>query len=339
MTQIKILIVDDRPENLLVLESLIDNAEIELVKATSGNAALAATLDHDFALVLLDVQMPGMDGYEVAELMRCNKNTKNIPIIFVTAEHKEKAQIFKGYDSGAVDYLFKPLEPVILKGKIGVFLELYQHKEELEKKSIELDNRLCELEELQQQLEETNEQLTLLSTRDGLTGLLNRRYFDEIYQEELQRSLRLGSELSLLLIDVDNFKAYNDSFGHLVGDNALKAVANALCKSVKRHVDRVARYGGEEFVVILPDTDLKGAEHVAERMRNEVLGLQVSHPRNKPQGLLTISLGVSSVIPKADIELNTLLSVADARLYAAKNAGRNCWRSAIDLPMLAETLP
>ena len=148
MSRAKILIVDDRPENLLVLESLLDEPDIELIKADSGNEALRKILDHEFALVLLDVQMPDMDGYEVAELLRGNKKTRHVPIIFVTAKNKEDASIFKGYDSGAVDYLFKPLEPVILKSKVGVFLELYRHKEELLAKTRELDRRLADLEEI-----------------------------------------------------------------------------------------------------------------------------------------------------------------------------------------------
>ncbi|MGL1932308.1 MAG: diguanylate cyclase [Desulfotalea sp.] len=324
MNQIEILIVDDRPENLLVLESLIDDPGVKLVKANSGDAALAAMFDHDFALVLLDVHMPGMDGYEVAELMRSNKKTRNIPIIFVTAEYQEKAQIFKGYDAGAVDYLFKPLEPVILKGKIGVFIEMFAQKNELKIKTEELDIRLCELEELQQQLEITNEQLKLLSTKDGLTGLSNRRHFDEVYSEEWQRSLRFGWNLSVILIDVDNFKLYNDHFGHLIGDDALKEVAIALIKGVKRNIDCVARYGGEEFIVILPDTSLAGAEKVAEKIRLNVAECNMEHPGNKPSCTLTVSVGVASMTPRLGIDSEALIKEADINLYKAKNEGRNC---------------
>ena len=327
MNKIKILIVDDKPENLLVLESLIDDPDVELVKASSGNEALAAMFDHDFALVLLDVHMPEMDGYEVAELMRSKKRTKNIPIIFVTAEYQEKTQIFKGYDAGAVDYLFKPLEPLILKGKIAVFLQLFAQKSELKKKSEELDARLHELEELQQQLEETNEQLQLLSTRDGLTGLSNRRHFDEIYSDEWQRSLRFEGQLSLLLIDVDNFKLYNDHFGHIVGDNALKEVAIVLKREVQRNIDRVARYGGEEFVVILPDTNLQGAENVAERIRRNVAECNIEHPANKPSCILTVSIGIAAMEPKRGVDPEKFLNEADINMYKAKERGRNCWVS------------
>jgi diguanylate cyclase (GGDEF)-like protein len=327
MSKAKILIVDDRPENLFVLESLIDAPDVELIRAGSGNEALAKVLDNDFALVLLDVQMPGMDGYEVAELMRGNRQTKNIPIIFVTAKHKEQASIFKGYDSGAVDYLFKPLEPVILKGKVGVFLELHRQRRELEDKTRELDRRLADLQELKQLLERTNEQLTHLSRMDGLTGLLNRRSFDEIFQDEWRRGVRNQKPLSILLIDIDYFKPYNDNYGHTLGDDALKAVARALAGAVQRHVDKVARYGGEEFVVVLPDTDQKGAELMAQRICEEVRQLNISHVASPGEKQLTVSVGASTTIPHAKADPLQSVELADIKLYEAKAEGRNCWRS------------
>jgi len=329
MNRTKILIVDDRPENLLVLESLLDEPDIELIKADSGNEALRKILDHEFALVLLDVQMPDMDGYEVAELLRGNKKTRHVPIIFVTAKNKEDASIFKGYDSGAVDYLFKPLEPVILKSKVGVFLELFRHKEELLAKTHELDRRLADLEELKQLLEQTNEQLTHLSKKDGLTGLLNRRSFDETVEREWQRGLRNKQSLALLLVDIDYFKAYNDTYGHTMGDEALKAVADTLSGSAQRYVDRVARYGGEEFVVILPDTDLYGAEVIAERICNAVYSLHIPHKGAKERDRLTVSVGASAIVPRSDLSILDSIELADAKLYEAKEAGRNCWRSAL----------
>lgn len=326
MTKAKVLIVDDRPENLLVLESLIDEPDVELIKAESGNEALAKTLDHDLALVLLDVQMPGMDGYEVAELLRGNRLTKHIPIIFVTAKHKEQASIFKGYDSGAVDYLFKPLEPVVLKGKVSVFLELYRQKKELEDKTVELDRRLADLQELKQLLEKTNEQLTHLSQMDGLTGLLNRRSFDEIFREEWQRGCRTQQPLSLLMIDIDFFKAYNDTYGHTLGDEALKIVARTLVISAQRHVDKVARYGGEEFVIILPDTNQQGAEKMAEKICTDIRELNIEHIGSPGIKRVTISVGVSTTIPDKKINSLQPIDIADSKLYKAKAAGRNCWR-------------
>ena len=332
MSKAKILIVDDRPENLFVLESLLDEPDVELVTASSGNEALAKILDNDFALVLLDVQMPGMDGYEVAELMRGNRHTRHIPIIFVTAKHKEQASIFKGYDSGAVDYLFKPLEPVILKGKVGVFLELYRQKRELEEKTRELDKRLADLQELKGLLERTNEQLTHLSKMDGLTGLLNRRSFDEIYHDEWQRGRRYGEHLSILIIDIDSFKAYNDYYGHTMGDDALKAVAQCLASSAQRHIDRVARYGGEEFVVVLPRTGLESAEAMADTICKNVRRLNISHEGSTLEKRITVSIGVSSIVPNADMDSLLLVEYADAKLYQAKAAGRNQWCSGHAVP-------
>ncbi|MCW8994285.1 MAG: response regulator, partial [Psychromonas sp.] len=218
-TKAQILIVDDKVENLITLEQLLDHPDIEVVRATSGEEALAHTLDYDFALVLLDVNMPGMDGYEVAELMRGNKKTKSIPIIFVTASSMAEAHVFKGYESGAVDYLFKPLQAEIFNSKVGIFIELFHHRNALKQKTLEFDRQLAELEELQQQLEETNEQLLLLSTTDGLTGLLNQRKYKSILESEWQRASRSQTPISLIILDIDHFKIYNDSFGHYVGDD------------------------------------------------------------------------------------------------------------------------
>lgn len=323
MNTAKILIVDDRPENLLTLESLLDAPDVLPIRANSGEEALAATLDHDFALILLDVNMPGMNGYEVAELMRGHRKTRHIPIIFVTASLPETSQVFRGYDSGAVDYLFKPLEPVIFKGKVGVFMELFRQRQSLEEKTRELDRRLLELEELQQQLEETNEQLRQLSVIDGLTGLLNRRRFDEILAEEWLRASREKKPLSLLMIDIDHFKEYNDTYGHLMGDSALRKVAKSLAESTQRHIDRLARYGGEEFVAILPDTDLDGALKVAEKMRQTISRLKTEHLGSSTSSTLSVSIGVSSVVPSGNHSQLTLIQQADSALYEAKESGRN----------------
>ena len=319
----KILMVDDRRENLLTLERLLDEPDIDLVSATSGMEALELMLDHDFALVLLDVQMPVMDGYEVAELMRGNRKTRHIPIIFITANFRGEAQIFKGYESGAVDYLFKPLDERIFKSKVGVFIELFRHKEALHLKTEELDRKLVELEELQQQLEETNERLRLLSTTDSLTGLLNRRRFDVLFEEEWMRALRMKAPLSLVMIDIDHFKEFNDNYGHIAGDDCLVKVSIALSAAARRNADKVARIGGEEFAVLLPDTDEKGAHYVSERLRDAVGCLCIPHKGAKERGYVTVSVGVSTVVPEATRRSITLYEGADMALYHAKASGRD----------------
>ncbi|MGF1733209.1 GGDEF domain-containing response regulator [Photobacterium kasasachensis] len=320
----KILIVDDRPENLLALEGLLDPFHVELIKANSGEEALAHTLDHDFALILLDVQMPGMDGYEVAELMRGNKKNKHIPIIFVTAASKASSHIFRGYESGAVDYLLKPLIPVMFQSKVGVFIELYEQKEALREKTQEFDRKLVELEELQQQLEETNEQLLLLSTTDGLTGLFNRRRFDEVLNEEWKRGIRSQQPLSFIILDIDHFKAYNDTYGHQAGDDCLREVARTLASVPLREMDKIARIGGEEFAIILPETDRDGVMLAAERIRESIDELNIPHSSSLSHQHLTISVGVSTVVPDLALSSRKLLEAADDALYEAKRRGRNC---------------
>lgn len=322
-----ILIVDDRPENLLTLEHLLESPELNIVRANSGQEALGLLLDHDFALVLLDVQMPDMDGFETAELMRGNKRTRHIPIIFVTANHTESKHIFRGYDSGAVDYLFKPLDAQMLLCKVRIFLEIHRQRQALQAKTRELDARIVELHQLQRELEEKNRQLQLLSSLDGLTGIPNRRQFDEMLGIEWNRMARERLPLSLVILDVDHFKLYNDRYGHLAGDSCLRRVANALAGLLRRPADMVARYGGEEFAAILPGTGLEGAKVVAESMRLAVASLGIEHQDSLVQSVVTVSLGLSAVVPLPGCAPADLLQAADQGLYQAKQEGRDRWIS------------
>ena len=324
MEQINILLVDDRKENLLTLESLLDNPDYNIIKVESGQDALAKILDHEIALVLLDVLMPGMDGYETAELMRSNKRSRNIPIIFITANHKEEDHIFKGYEAGAVDYLTKPVAPQMLKSKVGVFIELHRQRLELEEKTRELNAKVVELEELQQQLEEKNRQLKTISNIDALTGIYNRRFFNEIIEVEWRRGIRNKKTLSLLMIDIDHFKSYNDTYGHSPGDTALKAVADAISSPLKRKVDILARYGGEEFSAILPETDETGALQLGKEMLDAVRTIKVEHRESPTSPYLTISIGIYTLTPTDAYTYIDLINGADKALYDAKDAGRNC---------------
>lgn len=319
----QILIVDDRIENLITLEHLLDQFNVKLIRASSGEEALGHMLDHDFSLVLLDVQMPGMDGYEVAELMRGNKKTRHIPIIFVTAQSSADAHIFKGYKSGAVDYLIKPLNSDIFCSKVGIFLKLYEQKRALHQKNREFDQQLVELEALQLQLEETNKQLLILSTTDGLTGLINKRKFEEIYAEEWQRSSRSKKPMAVIMLDIDSFKIYNDTFGHQKGDDCLRRVTSRLKEIGLRYLDKIARIGGEEFAVILPETDAKGAMLVAERLRKAIEELKISHNETSGHLWVTASFGISSIIPDQKLNPSVLMETADKALYKSKHKGRN----------------
>ncbi len=289
-----ILIVDDRPENLLSLEQLLESPELDIIRAGSGQEALEKNLDYEFALILLDVQMPEMDGYETATLLRGNSRTKNIPIIFITAANKEDAHVFRGYGSGAVDYLFKPIAPDVLTSKVKIFLELHLQRCLLEQKTKELDAKVAELEAVKQELEKSNDLLVQLSSQDGLTGLLNRRFFDEAMDREWQRGLRQKTPVTLIIADIDHFKAFNDTYGHVAGDDCLRRVARALGKSILRDVDNIARYGGEEFGAILPDTNVSGGENIAVRMLDAVSDLDVPHESSRTADHVTISVGVAT---------------------------------------------
>ncbi|MDR3089031.1 MAG: diguanylate cyclase [Desulfobulbaceae bacterium] len=319
----KILIVDDKPENLLALERLLETQDAETIRAASGEEALAHILDHDFALILLDVNMPGMDGYELASLLRGNSRSKHIPIIFITAANQNWEQLYKGFDYGAVDYFFKPLDSIVLTGKVKVFLNLYHQQQLLREKAEQLDRQLIELESLRRKLEKANEKLQHLSTTDALTGLMNRRRFDEIFKDEWQRAVRDKHPLTLLMIDIDHFKMYNDTYGHLQGDRALIRVAQSLLATVRRPTDRVIRYGGEEFLVILPDTDALGGYQVAEKLRLAAQAMNLEHKSSPVAAMLTISVGVATAVPQARQSMVRLLAAADDALYEAKEQGRN----------------
>lgn len=314
-----ILIVDDRPENLLVMEGLLESVDCNILTANSGNEALSLMLDYDFALVLLDVQMPEMDGFETAELMRGRKKTKQIPIIFVTAISKEQRCIFKGYEVGAVDYLFKPIEPIILLSKVNIFIELFKQKQMLVEQSEQLELKIKELLELK----EVNGQLKSLSTLDGLTGIPNRRSLDQFMEMTWADSVRESRELSMLMIDIDNFKAYNDNYGHVKGDDCLINVADCLVKSLKRPMDFAARYGGEEFAVILPNTNMEGAATVGEALRRNVQLLAMPHEYSITAPFVTVSIGTATIIPDQTDSIEAFIEKADKALYHSKLSGRN----------------
>lgn len=317
-----ILIVDDRPENLVSLEALLKDEVINIHKAGSGEEALSIMIEKEFSLVLMDVQMPGMDGFEVATLMRGMKKTRNIPIIFVTAISKEQQYIFKGYEVGAIDYIYKPIDNIILKSKVHVFIELFKQKKLYQIQAIELEAKVKELEYVKAELEESNRLLEHLSSHDGLTGILNRRSFDEIIEREWFKCLKNKEVLSLVLIDVDFFKKYNDIYGHIAGDNCLRLVAKTIAKSILRLSDYAARYGGEEFVIILPRTDEEESLKIAEIIRTGVKDLGIEH-RGSQLTELTVSLGIAEIHPTNENAIEDLIHRADKALYRAKSLGRN----------------
>lgn len=317
--KISILVVDDRPENLVVMEGILESPRFNIIKANSGAEALGFMLDHEFALVLLDVQMPDMDGFETAEFMKKSEKTRYIPIIFVTAINYDKKSISKGYDVGAVDYLFKPIDPIILKSKVDVFVNLYEQKETIKKQTHLLEEKIQELLELK----EANWKLENLSLIDDLTGMPNRRNFNQYINIQWGNCAFSKTPLSVLMIDIDNFKEYNDNYGHLVGDQCLVEVAKCIMESLARPLDLGFRYGGEEFVVLLPNTDTVGAKLIGERIRRNIEDLKIEHSFSKTASVVTVSIGVSTTIPDYKFNFHEFVEMADKYLYKAKSEGKN----------------
>ena len=315
-----ILMVDDKPMNLLALSAAIQSEDYHIIQGGSGNEALSLVLDHDFALILLDVQMPDMDGFETAELIRSNPKTRHIPIIFVSAVNQEDAHLFKGYDKGAVDYLFKPVNTFILRSKIRVFMELYQQKKAGEILSENLKKALDEADAIRKIVEEQNVLLKDLSVKDGLTGLYNHRHMNVVMESEFNRAIRYKTDLACLLMDIDFFKDVNDTLGHPFGDVVLKGFADSLKEHV-RDSDFLFRYGGEEFLVLLPQTDLEGAKSMAEKFRKTME--KKTFREGKSHTSVTVSIGVASLYTHHPTVFSEMISHADQALFSAKAEGRN----------------
>ncbi|GAK57487.1 GGDEF domain response regulator receiver [Candidatus Vecturithrix granuli] len=289
-----ILIVDDIPTNIKVLGDTLKK-EFTVRFATDGLKALEiAQSSSPPDIILLDIMMPGMDGYEVCRRLKASEQTQHIPVIFITALSQEEDET-KGLELGAVDYITKPFSLPIVKIRVKTHLELKRHRDMLER----------------------------LSMLDPLTGIPNRRRFDEIFELEWKRAERDATFLALIMIDIDFFKNFNDQYEHQSGDECLIQVAQTLVHSVHRPGDCLARYGGEEFACILPGTDIQGALRVAENMREEIEGLQIPHDRSPVSPYVTISLGAASILPARMNWPEKLLTGADHALYQAKGEGRN----------------
>jgi diguanylate cyclase (GGDEF)-like protein len=290
----KVLVVDDMPENIEVLMELL-KTEYKVIGARNGEKALTlarSKLAPD--IILLDINMPGMNGFEVCRILKENEETKDIPVIFITAE-SEVADQAKGFELGAVDYITKPVVPVIVSMRVKTQLEIKKQKDLLAR----------------------------LSTIDGLTQIANRRRFDDILAREWKRCMRNGNRLSLILMDIDHFKQYNDHYGHQAGDDCLRQVARALEKGCIRETDLVARYGGEEFVAVLPDTDLEGALVVAERIRILISLMGIPHEKSSVSSYVSLSQGVVATVPTGSATIHQFVERADECLYQAKKTGRN----------------
>ncbi len=291
----KILIVDDEPSNLDILMELLKD-DYKVVAALNGEKAIEmAGSSSPPDLILLDILMPEMDGYEVCQQLKENEATKNLPVIFVTAV-SEVMDETRGFKLGAVDYITKPFHPPVVKARVKAHMELKIKSDMLEQ----------------------------LASIDGLTNLYNRRRLDELLDGEWSRCQRSAAPLSLIMIDIDYFKLFNDTYGHAMGDQCLRDVAWTLKDCLKRPGDIIARYGGEEFAVLLPNTDMEGAHSMAKRLGSEVESLKIPHSASDVSTFVTISLGVATAFAGFTLDSSAeLLKTADHALYQSKKNGRN----------------
>lgn len=324
----EILIVDDTPTNLRFLSAMLTESGYEVRKATSGRMALKSIDSQLPDLILLDIMMPQMNGYEVCHLLKASEATQDIPVIFLSAlnEINDKVKAFK---VGGVDYITKPfhVEEVLVRVENQLTIRRLQKK--LQQQNEQLQAEIQERKHIEANLKIAYQKLQRLAHLDGLTHVANRRLFDQYLSQQWQQLMITQAPLSLILCDVDYFKLYNDTYGHQEGDECLKAVAQSIVQAVKMtlgefaHSCLVARYGGEEFTVILPEISCDFAQKVAEAIRLEVLELQRVHQGSNISPYITLSLGIACLVPSENTQIETLILKADQALYQAKRQGRN----------------
>lgn len=288
-----LLIVDDEKHNRTLLTELLQD-DYQIILAKNGVQALKKARERSPDLILLDVLMPEMDGLAVIRALKAGDATRHIPVIFVSALDSILDEE-RGLELGAVDYITKPFHPPIVRVRVRNHLQSVHQRRLLE-------------------------QLAMI---DSLTEIPNRRRYTEVYKLEWRRCLRNSKALSLIIVDVDHFKIYNDTYGHAAGDLVLKRVAKAIQSALKRPADFVARYGGEEFVVVLPEIDAEFAQQVAEAIRAAVQALAIAFPESATSPWVTVSLGGASWLPRHNEVDTELFGRADQCLYDAKRSGRN----------------
>jgi two-component system chemotaxis family response regulator WspR len=318
--KITVLLVDDQAMIAeAVRRSLSSEEDLHFHYCQDPSKAIKLATEIQPTVILQDLVMPDIDGLMMVRYFRVNKATSKIPIIVLST--KEEAAIkSEAFKLGANDYLVKLPDKVELIARIRYHSQAYINQ-------LERDEAFQALEESKTKLAEANRTLQKLSSLDGLTGIANRRSFDETLSKEWHRAMRNSKPLGLIMLDIDFFKLYNDHYGHQGGDDCLKNVANGLESAIHRDSDFLARYGGEEFSVVLPDTELDGAIKVAEAMREGIHSMEIPHAKSKVSDFVSISVGVSSLVPLQATEPEILIAAADQALYKAKEDGRNIVKS------------
>lgn len=323
-TMTRVLLVDDQP---IVAEAirrmLVTEENLEYHYCTDPARAIAEAVEFQPTVILQDLVMPDIDGMMLLRFFRANPETKNIPIIVMSSKEDPKIKS-EAFELQASDYLVKIPDKIELIARVRAHTRSYLAH-------LQRDEAYRALHDMQIELEKTNKELQRLTSLDGLTGIANRRRFDEYLDQEWMRAARGNKVVSLILMDIDHFKTYNDNYGHQGGDEVLRRVAQAIDQGTNRPGDLAARYGGEEFAIILPDTDPDGAEIVAEKIRQSVEKLGIPHAHSSAADYVTISMGVASVIPREGILPSMLIVAADEALYEAKHTGRNRFVNAHDV--------
>ena len=311
-----VLLVDDQAMiGEAVRRGLAHEENIDFHFCADPHQAVAQAVRIKPTVILQDLIMPGLDGLTLVREYRNNPATRDIPIIVLSTKEDPLVKS-AAFAAGANDYLVKLPDNIELVARIRYHSRSYLTL-------LQRDEAYRALRVSQQQLLDTNLVLQRLMNSDGLTGLSNRRHFDEYLELEWRRAMREQAQLSLLMIDVDYFKAFNDTFGHLAGDEALRKVAESIRGSCARPSDLPARYGGEEFALVLPNTSPGGARLVAEKLRQSVVAMNIAHDLPVANSWLTVSIGLATLTPGIGSHCRQLISAADKGLYLAKNSGRN----------------
>ncbi|VVD90112.1 Phytochrome-like protein cph2 [Pandoraea eparura] len=311
-----VLLVDDQAMvGEAIRRALAGEANIDIHYCSTPEDAPRVAETTRPTVILQDLVMPGTDGLSLVRQYRASPLTRDIPIIVLST--KEESTIKReAFAAGANDYLVKLPDPIELIARIRYHSRSYMNL-------LQRDEAYRALRESQQQLLETNLELQRLTHSDGLTGLANRRYFDEYFSAEWRRALREQREMALLMIDVDNFKIYNDTYGHIAGDDVLRRVATTIADAAARPADLAARFGGEEFVIVLPNTTASGAVVIAEKVRAQIDAMAIPHIGSANGHHVTISVGGASLVPRTHMASTSLIESADLALYRAKQLGKN----------------
>ena len=316
----KILVVDDSSNNIELLTVILTLQGYKVKQVEE--VAIELVITELPEIILLGVSQPGMNGFEACQKLKADSATKDIPIIFISSLDETSCKL-KAFEYGASDYITKPFQIEEVIARIDNQLQISRLKTELKTKNARLERELYKRKLVEKKLLDLNQQLGKLAAVDGLTQVANRRIFDEFLTREWQRGKREKHSLALILCDIDYFKLYNDSLGHQSGDFCLRRVARTITKMVKRPADLVARYGGEEFAIILPQTSPQNALKVAETIRLKIKQLALPHPESLVSRYVSLSLGVTSIVPQQKYTQKQLLVTADKALYQAKKRGRD----------------